>query len=56
LTIIVLAESIEFITYEGAHIRKILIIHDYKRRSEGSCNYQITTRLILAAAKVYSSL
>jgi len=52
LTIILLAESIEFITYEGAHISKTLTIHDYKRR----CNYHITTRLILAAEKVYSSL
>jgi len=45
LTIILPAESIEFITYEGAHISKILIIHDYKRRSEVSCNYYITTSL-----------
>jgi len=56
LTIIVLAESIDFTTCEGAHTSKILTIHDYKRRSEGSCNYHITTRLILAAEKVYSSL
>jgi len=56
LTIILLAESIEFITYEGAHVSKILTIHDHKRRSEGSCNCHITTRLILAAEKVYSSL
>jgi len=45
LTIILLAESIEFITSEGAHISKMLTIHDYKRRSEGSCNCYTTTRL-----------
>jgi len=38
LTIILLAESIEFTTCEGAHISKMLTIDDYKRRSEGSCN------------------
>jgi len=48
LTIIVLAESIDFTTCEGAHISKMLTIHDYKRRSEGSCNciynYKADTR------------
>jgi len=38
LTIILLAESIEFITCEGAHISKTLSIPDYKRHSEGFCN------------------
>jgi len=47
-----LAESIKFTTCEGAHISKMLTIYDYKRRSEGST----TTRLILAAEKVYSCL
>jgi len=46
-----LAESIEFTTCEGAHISKMLTIYDYKRRSEGSCNCHITTKLILAAEK-----
>jgi len=40
---ILFAESIEFTTC------KMLTIHDYKRRSEGSCNFHTTTRLILAA-------
>jgi len=48
LTIILLAESIDFTTCEGAHISKMLTIHDYKRRSEGSCNctynYKADTR------------
>jgi len=37
-----------FITWEGAHFSKTLAIHDYKRRSEGSCNctynYKANTR------------
>jgi len=56
LTIILLEESIEFITCEGAHISKILTIHDYKRRSEDSSNCHIFTRLILADKNDYSSL
>jgi len=36
-----LAESIEFTTCEGAHISKMLTIHDYKRPSEGSCNIAV---------------
>jgi len=52
LTIILLAESIEFITSEGAHISKMLTIHDYKRRSEGSCNCTYDNKV----EKVYSSL
>jgi len=52
LTIIVLAESIDLTTCEGAHISKMLTIHDYKRRSEGSCNCHTITRLILAAEKL----
>jgi len=46
LTIIVLAESIDFTTCEGAHISKMLTIYDYKPRSEGSCtyNYKADTR------------
>jgi len=47
-----LAESIEFTTCEGAHVSKMLTIHDYKRRSEGSCNCYTITRLILAAEKL----
>jgi len=56
LTIILLEESIEFITCEGAHISKILTIHDYKRRSKDSSNCHIITRLILADKNDYSSL
>jgi len=52
LKIILLAESIKFITWEGAHISKTLNIHDYKRRSEGSCNCHTITKLILAAEKL----
>jgi len=38
LAIIFLAENIESNTCEGAHISKTMTTHDYKRRSEGSCN------------------
>jgi len=41
LTIILLAKSIEFTSCEGAHISKMLTIHDYKRRSDVSCNCHI---------------
>jgi len=48
LTAILLAESIEFTTCEGGHISKMQTIHDYKRRSEGSCScthsYKADTR------------
>jgi len=46
-----LAESIEFINLEGAHISKTLTIHAYKRCSEDSFNCHTTTRLIVAAEK-----
>jgi len=49
LTIIVLAESIDFTTCEGAHISKMLTIHVAQR---ALAIVHTITRLILAAEKL----
>jgi len=58
LTIILLAESIELTTCEGAHISKMPTIHDYRRRSESSCNctYKADTLILKKFIVVYKTV